>query len=53
MNKTVQKVMFSSKTGEWSTPQDFFDKLNARFKFRVLKNSKFDHVTNLNYPDRF
>jgi len=23
--------MFSSKTGEWSTPQDFFDKLNWRF----------------------
>jgi site-specific DNA-methyltransferase (adenine-specific) len=23
--------MFSSKTGEWATPQDFFDKLNWRF----------------------
>ena len=31
MNKTTQKTMFSSKTGEWSTPQDFFDKLNWRF----------------------
>ena len=31
MNKSVQKVMFSSKTGEWATPQDFFDKLNWRF----------------------
>ena len=31
MNSTVQKVMFSSKTGEWATPQDFFDKLNWSF----------------------
>jgi site-specific DNA-methyltransferase (adenine-specific) len=25
--------MFSSKTDLWSTPQDFFDKLNAEFHF--------------------
>jgi phage N-6-adenine-methyltransferase len=31
MDKNTQVVMFSSKTGEWSTPQDFFDKLNWRF----------------------
>ena len=31
MNKEAQAVMFSSKTGEWSTPQEFFDKLNWRF----------------------
>ena len=31
MNSATQVVMFSSKTGEWSTPQDFFDKLNWRF----------------------
>jgi site-specific DNA-methyltransferase (adenine-specific) len=31
MNKTTQKTLFSSSTGEWSTPQDFFDKLNWRF----------------------
>jgi phage N-6-adenine-methyltransferase len=31
MNKNAQLTMFSSKTGEWSTPQDFFDKLNWRF----------------------
>ena len=30
MNKDV---MFSSKTDEWSTPQDFFDKLNEEFHF--------------------
>ena len=31
MNEAVQKTMFSSSTGEWSTPQDFFEKLNWRF----------------------
>jgi len=31
VNKAAQKVMFSSETGEWATPQDFFDKLNWRF----------------------
>ena len=31
MNKGTQLTMFSSKTGEWATPQDFFDKLNWRF----------------------
>ena len=31
MNKAVQKTMFSSATGEWSTPQDFYEKLNWRF----------------------
>ena len=25
------EVMFSSKTDQWETPQDFFDKLNAEF----------------------
>ncbi len=28
-------VMFSSKTSEWETPQDFFDKLNAEFNFTL------------------
>ena len=31
MNKSTQVLMFSSKTGEWGTPQEFFDKLNWRF----------------------
>jgi site-specific DNA-methyltransferase (adenine-specific) len=31
MNKNTQVVMFSSKTGEWGTPQGFFDKLDWRF----------------------
>lgn len=28
-------VMFSSKTDEWSTPQDFFNKLNKEFNFTL------------------
>lgn len=29
------EVHFSSKTNEWSTPQDFFDKLNEEFNFTL------------------
>lgn len=32
MNK---ELMFSSKTCEWATPQDFFNRLNAEFKFTL------------------
>lgn len=32
MNK---EVMFSSKTDEWYTPQEFFDKLDAEFHFNL------------------
>ena len=28
-------IMFSSETDLWSTPQDFFDELNAEFKFTL------------------
>lgn len=28
-------LMFSSKTDLWSTPQDFFDKLNKEFNFNL------------------
>lgn len=31
MNKQTQVIMFSSKTGNWATPQEFFDKLDWRF----------------------
>jgi len=31
MNKETQQTMFSSKTGNWATPQEFFDKLSWRF----------------------
>ena len=33
MDVNTQKVMFSSKTPEWSTPQDFYDKLDKEFNF--------------------
>lgn len=29
------EVMFSSKSDEWETPQDLFDKLNAEFSFTL------------------
>lgn len=28
-------LMCSSKSGDWSTPQDFFDKLNEEFRFTL------------------
>jgi phage N-6-adenine-methyltransferase len=31
MDKGTQLVMFSSKTGQWATPKEFFDKLDWRF----------------------
>jgi len=32
MNK---EILFSSKTDQWATPQDFFNNLNAEFKFTL------------------
>lgn len=29
------KIMFSSASCEWATPQDFFDKLNDEFNFTL------------------
>ena len=29
----MNKVLFSSATDQWATPQDFFDELNAEFHF--------------------
>lgn len=31
----MNQGMFSSNTDNWSTPQDFFDKLNAMFDFQL------------------
>lgn len=28
-------LMFSSKSDEWSTPQDFFDRLDSEFNFQI------------------
>lgn len=35
MNEEQQAAMFSSATDMWATPQDFFDKLNAKFRFET------------------
>ncbi len=31
----MNPVMFSSKSNEWTTPQEFFDKLNEEFNFNL------------------
>jgi phage N-6-adenine-methyltransferase len=31
----INKGLFTSNTGEWETPQDFFDELNKEFHFEV------------------
>lgn len=31
----MNAALFSSATGEWSTPQDFFDEVDARFHFAL------------------
>jgi len=35
MDKDTQGLMFSSKSNEWATPQDFYNKLNAEFGFTL------------------
>jgi len=35
MNNAAQRIMFSSESCEWSTPQILFDKLDARFHFTL------------------
>jgi len=35
MNSQVQKVMFSSKSSEWTTPQDFYEELNKVYNFTL------------------
>lgn len=32
---SINAGLFTSKTDDWSTPQDFFDKLNAEFGFNL------------------
>lgn len=31
----MNKVLFSSKTDQWATPQNFFDELNDEFNFNL------------------
>jgi phage N-6-adenine-methyltransferase len=35
LDKDTRKVMFSSKTAEWTTPQAFYDRLNQEFNFTL------------------
>jgi len=35
MDTQTQKLMFSSKSDEWETPLEFYNKLNKRFKFTL------------------
>ena len=35
MDKQTQETMFSSKSPEWETPQDFFTKLDERWNFTL------------------
>ena len=35
MDKQTQETMFSSKSPEWETPQDFFNKLDERWSFTL------------------
>ena len=45
-------VMFSSKSMEWATPQDFFDKLNEEFHFTLDPAADdFNHKCNLYYTE--
>ena len=46
-------LMFSSKTDMWATPQDFFDKLNAVFRFETDVCATHDNAKCDNYysPD--
>lgn len=46
----VSKVLFSSNTGEWSTPQDLFDILDHIYKFKLDPcASKSNHKTKKYY----
>mgnify|MGYP003641007183 CR=1 FL=1 len=35
MNKRTQQTIFSSKSAEWETPDDFFVRLDKKFKFTL------------------
>lgn len=45
-------VMFSSKSMEWATPQDFFDRLNEEFHFTLDPAADdFNHKCDLYYTE--
>ena len=35
MNKTTLNTLFSSETGDWSTPIDFFNRLDQEYNFTL------------------
>jgi len=35
MRADIRKILFSSKEHSWTTPQDFFDRLDSVFKFKL------------------
>ena len=35
MDKKTQGIMFSSKSDDWATPQDFYNQLDAEFEFTL------------------
>jgi len=35
MDKVTQGIMFSSKSNDWATPQDFYNQLDAEFGFTL------------------
>jgi len=35
MDKATQGIMFSSKSNDWATPQDFYNQLDAEFEFTL------------------
>ena len=35
MDKNTQGIMFSSKSNDWATPQDFYNQLHAEFEFTL------------------
>lgn len=46
------QIMFSSKDDKWSTPQDFFDELNAEFGFTLDSCAdEFNHKCNKYYTE--
>ena len=49
MDDLNTKVLFSSKEEKWTTPQDFFDKLNDEFHFTLDAAASPDNAECANY----
>lgn len=46
---TINGALFSSKSGEWATPQTFFDRLNAEFHFTLDPCATHENAKCANY----